>query len=260
MSQISDVFQNPRRKALVPYVTAGYPDAAATMKAVPLLAENGADIIEIGIPFSDPLADGATIQNASFRALQRGMTTRRCLEMARELRKQVRTPLVFMTYLNPVFHYGYERFCADCAESGISGLIVPDLPPEEGMELEAFARQRDIDVIYLLAPNSTGERIRAVAEKSSGFIYLVSVTGVTGARESLPEALEGFIARVRKATRQPLCVGFGISTAAQARQIAQIADGVIIGSRIIRLMESDASLKSVGEFTREIRQSLDSLE
>ena len=259
MSRIKTVFQQQKHKALIPYVTAGYPTIDATLKVIPLLAQAGADIIEIGIPFSDPLADGATIQKASFQALQNGVTPHLCLEIARELRQQIKTPLVFMTYLNPILHYGCARFCADCAQAGVSGLIIPDLPPDEGSELEILARRHDLDLIYLLAPNSTEPRIRIVAEKSSGFIYLVSVTGVTGARENLPEELEPFIARVRKLAQQPLCVGFGISTGAQASQIARSADGVIIGSRIIKLMETDHSLKSVQNFIKEIRQSLDKL-
>jgi len=210
------------------------------------------------MPFSDPLADGVTIQKASFRALENGVTPQLCLEVARQLSQMVEIPLVFMTYFNPVLSYGLEEFGSACARSGIDGLIIPDLPPEEGSELEAVTQKQGLDLIYLLAPTSTEERIRLVAKKSRGFIYLVSLTGVTGARDKLSSELGAFVAKVRKAARQPLCVGFGISTPEQAGQVAQIADGVIVGSRIIQLMESeDKSMTAVGNFVRELRTALD---
>jgi len=255
MSNLSEVFQS-KRKALIAYVTTGYPDVEVTLKVVPLLAESGCDIIELGIPFSDPLADGITIQNASHQALQNGVTTQKCLEIAGQLSKKLGTPLIFMTYFNPVMNYGLDKFSRDCRDAGVSGLIIPDLPPEEGGELEACAGQNNVDVIYLLAPNSTEGRIKLVAERSHGFIYLVSLTGVTGARNSLAADLGEFVNKVRKAARQPLCVGFGISTPEQAAKVARFADGVIIGSRIIQLMESDPSLETVGDFVRGVRQAL----
>jgi len=257
MSRIASVFSQPGHKALMPYVTVGYPSIEATLKTVSLLAKNGCDIIELGIPFSDPLADGATIQKASFSALQNGVTPRLCLEVARQLSQEVDTPLVFMTYLNPVFKYGFNEFCDACASSGVSGLIIPDLPPEEGSELETIAREQGIDLIYLLAPTSTEERVRIVAERSRGFIYLVSVAGVTGARDSLPADLETFVARVRQVASQPLCIGFGISTPQQAKWVSQIADGVIIGSRLIQLMETDESLAGVENLIRDLRHAID---
>ncbi len=257
MSRISSVFNQSGHTALIPYVTVGYPSLEATLQVVPLLAGTGADIIELGIPFSDPLADGATIQKASFQALQNGVTPQLCLEVAGQLSQKVDIPLVFMTYFNPVFGYGLEAFCRACAGSGIDGLIIPDLPPEEGAELEAITQKQGLDLIYLLAPTSTKERIRLVAERSRGFIYLVSVTGVTGARDKLPENLQGFVAGVSKVATQPLCVGFGISDTEQAREIARMADGVIVGSRIIQLMEADDNFKSVGSFIKELRNALD---
>jgi len=257
MSRLASIFHQPAHTALIPYVTVGYPSIEATLKVVPLLAGSGCDIVELGIPFSDPLADGATIQKASFRALQNGVTPELCLEAAKELSQKVDIPLVFMTYFNPVFSYGLEEFCGACASSGIDGLIIPDLPPEEGSELEAITQRQDIDLIYLLAPTTTEERIRLVAERSRGFIYLVSVTGVTGVRDNLPPGLEAFVARVRKTATQPLCVGFGISTPEQARRVARIADGVIVGSRIIQLMETDDFISPVGNFIKELRQALD---
>jgi tryptophan synthase alpha chain len=255
MNRIASVFGKSGRKALIPYVTVGYPDIEDTLKVVPLLAKNGADIVELGIPFSDPLADGVTIQRSSFHALQKGITPQICLDVARKLREKVDIPLVFMTYYNPVFHYGLEEFCSACVGAGVDGLIIPDLPPQEGGSLEAIARKKDLDLIYLLAPTSTEERIKLVGQRSRGFIYLVSVTGVTGARDRLPADLEAFVARVRKAARQPLCVGFGISTPQQAKRVARLADGVIVGSRIIQLMES-GDLQQVGEFIKELREAL----
>ena len=257
MSRLASIFEQPAHTALIPYVTVGYPSLEATLKVVPLLADSGADIVELGIPFSDPLADGATIQKASFRALQNGVTPKLCLEVAKQLSHKVDIPLVFMTYFNPVFNYGLEEFCRACASSGVSGLIIPDLPPEEGSELEAITQRQNLDLIYLLAPTSTEQRIRLVAERSRGFIYLVSVTGVTGIRENLPPGLETFVTRVRKVANQPLCVGFGISTPEQAGQVARIADGVIVGSRIIQLMEADDDLLSVASFIKELRYALD---
>jgi tryptophan synthase alpha chain len=256
MSQISSVFK-PNYKALVAYITAGYPDMAATPKIAAVLAENGCDIIELGIPFSDPLADGATIQRASYRALQQGTTPQACLEAAAEIRRQISTPLVFMTYYNPVLNFGLEKFCQGCIRSGINGLIVPDLPPEEGTELEDVTRRHGLDLIYLLAPTSTATRVSAVAERSRGFIYLVSLTGVTGARQSLPPELESFVRRVREKAVQPLCIGFGVATPAQAKRIAAVADGVIVGSRLIQLIEEDATLASLRSFVTSLRQALD---
>ncbi len=258
MSKITSAFSPPGYKTLIPYVTVGYPSIEATLKAVPLLAQNGADIVELGIPFSDPLADGVTIQKSSFHALQNGVTPQLCLELAKELSRKVNIPLVFMTYFNPVFSYGLKAFCAACADSGISGLIIPDLPPDEGTELEAISYRQGLDLIYLLAPTSTEKRIRLVAERSRGFIYLVSVTGVTGVRDRLPADLAAFVTRVKKVATQPLCVGFGISTPQQARQIARIADGVIVGSRLIQLMETgDNSLSPVSHFIKRLRRALD---
>ncbi len=256
MTRISSVFHSGHT-ALITYVTVGYPSIEATLKVVPLLADIGCDIVELGIPFSDPLADGVTIQKASFHALNNGVTAELCLEIAKELSQKVNTPLVFMTYFNPVSRYGLEKFCNACSSSGIDGLIIPDLPPDEGSQLEFISRRQGLDLIYLLAPTSTEDRIRLVAEKGTGFIYLVSVTGVTGTRDDLPSNLDKFVARVRKVSTQPLCIGFGVSTPEQASQLAKIADGVIVGSRIIQLMEIDDDFTSVANFVKELRHVLD---
>jgi tryptophan synthase alpha chain len=257
MSRIASVFNKDGPKALIPYITVGYPSLQATLEAVPLLASSGANIIELGIPFSDPLADGATIQESSFQALKNGVTTLTCLDIAREIRQTTEVPLVFMTYFNPVLSYGLDRFCQACIAAGVDGLIVPDLPPEEGVQLECASQEQGLDLIYLLSPNSTPQRIKVVSERSHGFIYLVSVTGVTGARNSLHPNTEAFIGRVRKIAQQPLCVGFGISTPQQARQISRLVDGVIIGSRLIQIMKGDPSLKSLQAFISELRTVMD---
>jgi len=256
LSRIASVFAQKKHTALIPYITVGYPSIETTLKIVPLLASSGCDIVELGVPFSDPLADGATIQRASYEALRQGVTPKVCLEVAQELRRQVEIPLVFMTYYNPVLKFGLEQFCSKCTEVGVDGLIIPDLPPEEGQELEQSTKKHGLDIIYLLSPASTEERISLVTSRSSGFIYLVSLTGVTGARAKLPQELEGFVARVRENTEKPLCVGFGVSTPEQARRIANVADGVIVGSRIIQLLDEDKSLKNVRFFTKSLREAL----
>jgi tryptophan synthase alpha chain len=258
MSRIDSVFADSGRKALITYFTVGYPNMDATLEMVRLAADAGSDLVELGIPFSDPLADGSTIQQASHRSLAHGTTPESCLELARKLREEVDVPLVFMTYFNPVHRYGQEAFCRDCAQAGVDGLIVPDLPPEEGAKLEGLSRSRGLDLVYLLAPTSTDDRIDMVAARSRGFIYLVSLTGVTGSRDSLPAELESFVMRVRQRARQPLCVGFGISTPEQARRVADVADGVIVGSRIMQLLDEDEPAAGVRAFIQSLRRALTS--
>lgn len=258
MSRIAATFEKLRedgRKGLVGYLTVGYPTVEATLRAVPILVRAGCDVVELGIPFSDPLADGATIQRASFHALRNGVTPRTCLEVAARMRRSIDVPLVFMTYYNPILSYGLEAFCTRCGEVGVDGLIVPDLPPDEGGELEKAASRHGLDVVYLLAPTSTEQRVRLVAEKSRGFIYLVSLAGVTGAREALPAEVEDFVSRVREVARQPLCVGFGISTPEQAQRVARVADGVIVGSKLIDLMDGGDSA-TLEAFVRELRAAI----
>ncbi len=257
MSRISSAFR-PGHKALIGYMTVGYPRIEDTVPIVTALAEAGCDIVELGIPFSDPLADGATIQAASQQALKNGVTTTTCLETAARLRQAVKVPLLFMSYFNPMLRFGLQDFCRKSEEAGIDGFIVPDLPPEAGVELERPAAKHGLDVVYLLAPTSTQERIDLVASRSKGFIYLVSLTGVTGARQALPTEVEQFVARVRRSARQPLCVGFGISTPEQAGRIAAIADGVIVGSRLIELVSKDNnSFSQTRDFVRSLRRALD---
>ena len=258
MSRIVNVFTGTKRTALIAYLTVGYPSIESTLEVVPILAEAGCDIVELGIPFSDPLADGTTIQEASSRALEAGVTPKMCLEVALQLREKVDIPLVFMTYYNPVLHFGLDSFCTSCRKTGIDGLIVPDLPPDEAADLDGFCRRDELDLIYLLTPASTGERIKLVSESSRGFIYLVSLLGVTGTRDTLPPGIEDFVGRVREQTHKPLCVGFGIAGADQAQRVGRVADGVIVGSRLVQLVRDDISpYNSVRSFVRELREALD---
>jgi tryptophan synthase alpha chain len=258
MSRIAAVFEKPGHKALIPYLTMGYPQLEDTLGIALWLAENGADIIELGIPFSDPLADGAVIQASGYRALQNGVTPEYCIQTAARIRKTSQVPLVFMTYFNPVLSYGIDKFCRDCLKAGVDGLIVPDLPPEEGELLEKVSFENKLDLIYLLSPTSTSERRRLIAGKSRGYVYLVSVTGVTGPRQQLPVNLSDFVRKVRETTKQPLCMGFGISTAEQAKKVSAIADGVIVGSRLIQLLQEDPSFLKFKAFFGELRLAIDS--
>jgi tryptophan synthase alpha chain len=260
MSRLESVFKQKNHKALIAYITVGYPNIEATLEVVPLLAECGCDIVELGIPFSDPMADGATIQRASFKALENGVSTTVCLDVAKKLSKKTSIPLVFMTYYNPIYKYGLEKFCRDCVAAGIDGLIIPELPPEEGDEIGNFAGKSGVDLIYLLAPTSNEERIKLVARKARGFIYLVSIAGITGVRNELPPDLGKFICKVKQIAKQPVCVGFGISTPEQAAQVAKTADGVIIGSKLIQLLETDDKYwTGTQSFIRNTRKALDSI-
>lgn len=238
MSRITKTFQllkQTGRKALMPYVTMGYPALESALDIVPAMVEAGADLVELGVPFSDPLADGATIQAAGQRALANGMSLALCLEQAAALRARgVTAPFVLMGYYNPIIQFGIERFAERAVACGIDGLIVPDLPPEEAETLYTAATAHGLDVIFLLAPTSDAARVQRVTAQSSGFVYLVSLVGVTGARESLPPDLADFVARVRAVTDKPLAVGFGIATPEQAAQVARIADGIIVGSALVK--------------------------
>jgi tryptophan synthase alpha chain len=237
MTRIQETFARLRREgrtALMPYLTVGFPERDSALELVPALVEGGADLIELGVPFSDPLADGATIQAAGQRALANGMTLARCLDQAAQLAPAVAAPLVLMGYYNPILQMGVEAFARRAAASGVAAAIVPDLPPGESDALRTALRAHDIDLVFLLAPTSDEARIREVTARGSGFQYLVSLTGVTGARAHLPPGLDDLVVRVRRATDLPLAVGFGISTPAQAARVAQVADGVIVGSALIR--------------------------
>jgi tryptophan synthase alpha chain len=246
--------------ALIPYITAGYPDVETTVELALALAGAGADLLELGIPFSDPLADGVTIQRASFAALQAGVTPRVCLEIAGRIRERSDIPLLFMGYYNPFLRFGLEAFAADSALAGIDGLIVPDLPPEEAAELRAALGAHGLDLIHMLAPTSTDDRIGLVARAARGFVYCTSLAGVTGARAELPTSLPAFLERVRRQTDVPLCVGFGISRPEHVRALVGIADGAIVGSALVGLIERLAPAERVGgaaTFLGELRRAAD---
>ncbi len=262
MSRIAPTFDRLRaegRIALMPYLCIGHPTPDALLDIVPAAERAGADLFELGVPFSDPLADGATIQAATQRSLEQGLKVDACFRQVRHLREAgVAAPFCFMGYYNPIFQRGVDRFCAEAADAGVDGFIVPDLPPEEADDLAEAARRHDLDLIFLLAPSSTEARIRTVCERASGFIYLVSLLGVTGARASLPTELESFVGRVRAHTDVPLAVGFGISTPQQASRVAHIADGVIVGSAVVRVADqAENPAAEVAEFVGGLRKAMD---
>lgn len=248
-------------RALVAYFTAGDPSLALTRKLVVEAARRGADVIELGIPFSDPLADGPVIQRATQRALAAGVTLPRVLELVREMRGEVSAPLVFLTYYNPILAFGLKAFCQTSVEAGIDGVIVADLPPEESGPLRAEAMAAGLDLVHLVAPTSTPERMRKIARASEGFVYMVSLTGVTGERTALAtEELAQQLRALRAITTKPVCVGFGIGTPEQAALVGQLADGVVVGSAIVRLVERHASsaelLNRVGDFIAGLKAPL----
>jgi tryptophan synthase alpha chain len=260
--RIASTFARLKREgqaALVPYLTAGYPSLDMTRQLVRLVSEQGADLIELGVPFSDPLADGATVQRASHAALERGVSPADCLAVACEARQEgVTVPLLFMSYYNPIHRYGTERFTVECAACGVDGLIIPDLPPEEAGELKSACYRAGLDLIFLVAPTSTDERIERVAEMASGFIYCVSLTGLTGARTELGESAGNLVERVRRHTQLPLVVGFGISTPEHVAQVAHVADGAVVGSALIHLIErlpQDECARGVGDYIGSLKRA-----
>jgi len=226
-----------REAALIPFVTAGDPEIKTTLRILRALEEAGADVIEVGVPFSDPMADGATIQRASERALRGKTSLPRVLDLIREFRRRSETPVILFGYYNPFFHYGLERFVRDAVAAGVDGILCVDLPPEESGELRRQAEKAGLHTIFLLAPTSDSARIKLVARLGRGFIYYVSVTGVTGARRALESELQAQVARIRRYTKLPIGVGFGISTPEQAARIASFADAAVVGSALIDVME-----------------------
>ncbi|MCL6569045.1 MAG: tryptophan synthase subunit alpha [Meiothermus silvanus] len=237
------------RAALIPYATAGYPDRSGFSRMVEQLLPY-ADLLEIGLPYSDPLGDGPVIQRASETALRNGTTVRKVLEMVHEVRAQTDKPIYLMTYLNPVIATGPERFFHEFAQAGVTGLILPDLPPDEDPELVDLAHAAGLSTTFLLAPTSTDARIAAVAPYCTGFVYTVSVTGVTGVRDRLPDGLPELVGRIRQHTQVPTAIGFGISSEATARQAALAADGVVVASALVRAVEEGRALEPVLEDIR----------
>jgi tryptophan synthase alpha chain len=254
MNRIEQTFKRLKRRgqaALIPFIVAGDPDLKTTEALVIRMAESGAHIVELGVPYSDPLADGPTIQAASQRALQKGVNLEDIFGLAKRL-KDITCPLVLLTYFNPIFRHGLKAFAENCQRSGIEGVIIPDLPPEEARPWIEEARKLGVDAIFLAAPTSPPERIRLVSRLSRGFIYYVSITGVTGARGKLPEELKSAVGRIKEESKKPVAVGFGISTPDQAREVSRFADGVIVGSAVVKIVEdegkNDGLVQRVGGF------------
>lgn len=260
MSRIAERFSHLRdigRSAIMPYLTIGFPEYESTLELVPAMEEAGADMFELGIPFSDPLADGVTVQRAAQRALDNGVRVSFCFETVAKLReKGVKVPLLLMGYYNPLFQYGIERACADLAQAGGDGWIVPDLPLDEAEGLRECASTYGLDVVMFAAPTTTDERLDEIVALASGFVYCVSLTGVTGARKELPQGLAYFLGRVRQQTRLPLVVGFGISTADHVQQVGKMAEGAIVGSALLNHIEQlprEKMVEGAAEFVRGLR-------
>ncbi|MCC6627772.1 MAG: tryptophan synthase subunit alpha [Chloroflexi bacterium] len=260
MSRIAATFDRLRaeqRTGLIPFLTTGYPELDSTLELAPALVRAGADIIELGIPFSEAMAEGPTIQHSSHQALLNGVTVKHCLATAARLRALVDVPLVFMGYFNPLLAYGVDRFAADAAAAGADGLIVPDVPPVESDELLAACRHHGLDLIFMLAPTSTDADIEEVARRASGFIYCVSVTGVTGARDTVSGDLGAYIGRVRARASQPLAIGFGVSRAEHVAQIGALADAAIVGAALINRIDAapaEQRVQAAAAFIAELRQ------
>ncbi|MEW6616264.1 MAG: tryptophan synthase subunit alpha [Thermodesulfobacteriota bacterium] len=263
MTRITRVFQRlsaSNRKALIPYITAGDPSLDLTKKLIFQLEESGADIIELGVPFSDPMADGPTIQRASERALANSVSLRDVLDLVSEIRMHTEIPLILFGYYNPFFTYGAEKFSRDAREAGVDGVLIVDLPPEEVDELKVYVDKDNLDIIFLIAPTSNKDRIKLITNKASGFIYYVSVTGVTGARSNLNSRIEEYVAKVKEFTCLPVGVGFGISTPGQAGKVARWADAVIVGSAIVKIIEENLNspdmVKKVGQFVKSLKEGI----
>jgi len=255
MSKIAQAFKNG--KAFIPFVTCGDPDLETTAKIVREMEAKGADLIELGIPFSDPTAEGPVIQDANIRALSGGITTDKIFDFVKELRKDVTVPLVFMTYANVVFSYGIERFAERCAVCGIDGIILPDVPHEEKEEFAPICRKHGVDFISLIAPTSDN-RIAEIAKDAEGFLYIVSSLGVTGVRSEIRTDIGAITEKIRENTSIPCAIGFGISTPEQAAKMAALADGVIVGSAIVRQIGANGkdSAPVIGGYVREMKQAI----
>lgn len=255
MSNINKAFANG--KAFIPFITCGDPDLQTTAEVVKAAADNGADLIELGIPFSDPTAEGPVIQGANIRALSGGVTTDKIFDFVRDIRKEVTIPMVFMTYANVVFSYGAEKFISTCKEIGIDGLILPDLPYEEKDEFLPVCQKYGVDLVSLIAPTSAN-RISMIAKEAEGFLYIVSSLGVTGTRSEIKTDLASIVKIVRENTNIPCAIGFGISTPEQAKKMSDIADGAIVGSAIIKIIEKYGkdSPKYVGEYVKSMKDAI----
>jgi tryptophan synthase alpha chain len=248
-------------KAFIAYITAGDPTLSMTGRLVSALEGAGVDIVELGIPFSDPLADGPTIQAASHRALRRKASLKKIFSLVHDLRNTTNIPIAFMTYYNPVLKYGVEKFIESCKYSGIDGVIIPDLPHEEARDMIHYARREKVATVFLVAPTSTRKRVKDIANNSTGFIYYVSLTGVTGTRSKLPADISSNVRIIKSMTDKPVAVGFGIASAGQARSIAGIADGVIVGSAIVKIIadnqkNNEMLISKVYNFSKKLAKAI----
>ncbi|MDR0639146.1 MAG: tryptophan synthase subunit alpha [Spirochaetaceae bacterium] len=255
MNRIQSAFGNG--KAFIAFLTGGDPSIAVSKELIGTMEKAGADLIEIGIPFSDPIAEGPVISEANIRALKAGATVEKLFTLVKDVRQTVRVPFVFLTYLNPVFRYGYDAFFARCGECGIDGIIIPDLPYEESAEVKVHAAKHGVDLISLIAPTSE-DRIKEIAQNAEGFIYLVSSMGVTGVRGEIKTDLSAMVSAVREAARTPTAVGFGVHAPDQAREIAKIADGVIVGSAIVKIIAEygENACRPVYEYVKAMKEAV----
>lgn len=262
MNRIDETFHalRSKRAALMPYIPLGYPTLNASVDLIRAAQDAGADLLELGVPFSDPLADGPVIQHATQVALENGVDLKTCLSIVQTARDQgVTIPLVLMGYYNPLLRYGMKTFARDAFEAGADGVIVPDLPVEEADDLHDALHAQDLHLIFLAAPTSSDERLKKIGKTTRGFLYLVSLTGVTGARSNLPEGLAEFVQRARNATDKPVCVGFGISDAENAKRVAQFADGVIVGSALVqKIGDADSAVETARQFIGELATAVKS--
>jgi len=263
MNRIDEKFLQLRKegkKAFIPFITCGDPDPFVSEKIVLTLEKAGADIIELGVPFSDPVADGPTIQASSQRALKEKIGLKKVIQMVREIRMKSKIPLVLLTYFNPIYQMGLEKFVQEARKAGVDGVIIPDLPPEEAGRLKALADKVELDLIFLVAPTSINERIKTISQLSRGFIYVVSVTGTTGARKEIPHRIKNVILQIRGYTDKPICLGFGISTPEQVKMIKGWVDGIIVGSALVKVIERNIKnkclLEEVENFVITLRSNL----
>jgi tryptophan synthase alpha chain len=250
--------QAKSEKALVAFITAGDPNLETTERVFEALEKNGADIVEIGVPFTDPLADGPVILESALRSLKSGTTLKKILQSVEKIRINSELPIVLMSSYNPIFVHGDKKFVDDALKAGVDGAIIPDMPPEEGEELAAYAKEKEFSMIYLLAPTSTPERIELVLKQSDGFVYYVSITGVTGMRESMAEGLEEKVTKIKEKAELPVLIGFGISGKKQAFEVAKFSDGVIVGSALVKIIAENprpqACDEKIGTLIRELKE------
>lgn len=258
-SRIAEIFsqlKSENRKGFVPFITAGDPDLPKTRELLLMLARNGSTVIELGVPFSDPMADGIVIQRSAERALKNNFGVAEILELVKDVRREISTPIILFGYFNPLLQYGLEKLCREARDAGVDGFLVTDLVPEEAAEFSAILRQNDLDMIFLIAPTSSDERLKMVAERAGGFIYAVSRTGVTGAREQTSQSAEILVSRMRNFSELPIAVGFGISTPEQIAETWNYADAAVVGSAIVREIEKfnedENIVEQVGKFVENL--------